>query len=174
MTLDNPPPTPPNDPRTVPDPQLDALLDAVLAPETAPAELNERVLRATAPLVAARRQPVLGRIEGGFRRSALRVAAAVLIATGIIGLVALNTRPGPQVIPHELELVQLDTLNAAADATHRQAETIDLQIEAFALQVALADRADPWAESDAAFAAFDDLAFETQMDLLASDLESVF
>jgi len=160
-------PTPQPEPHT-PDPALDALLDEALAPGQPPEGLGERIVAATAGRVAARRRPVVARLGGGIPHPALRIAAAVLIAAGLIGLIYLNTRPAPADPP---ALAQLEQLNLAADASHQQAEPIDLQIEAFALQVTLADRTDPWAEPDEAF---DELTIESQMDLLATDFERVF
>jgi len=163
MTHPNPQTDPPS-----PDPALDTLLDEALAPPPTPDGLKERIVAATAEQVAARRQPVVARIGGGIPHPALRIAAAVLIAAGLIGLIYLHTRPAPADPP---SLAQLEQLNLAADASHQQAEMIDLQIEAFALQVTLADRTDPWAEPDEVF---DDLAIESQLDLLATDFERVF
>ncbi len=134
-----------------PDPMLDALLDEALRPEKPPADLEQRILAATRPLLASHRQPtVIGRIGPGIDRLVIGLAAMIVLAAGL----TLALRPTGQLIiptPHttilavsevETELAQLAELPEFDSILDREIELLRLELDLVASsEIVIADPA---------------------------------
>lgn len=135
------------------DPKLESLLDAALA-VAPPAELADRIVAATQPLVSAAGPTVLARIGS----TVMGLAAVLALAVGAAAWLAMMDQPLEPGV--ESRLAELEVIDAGRDAD------IDEQITLLALQIDLAERDDWWAPADEGL---DRATLQYQLEALSSD-----
>jgi hypothetical protein len=165
------------------DPALDALLDKALAPQSPPADLAQRIVAHTTPMLDA--PAVIGRI--GFPLWRAAVAAVLLAAVSVVFvLFALdqtggNTGPrGPVVIddpqPGAVEAAADDQVDWAAleqmaQADEQASASIDQQIDLLSLHVEYASVVSEWSTNDQLL---DEALMQNNLELLAGNEALMF
>lgn len=149
--------------------KMDRLLDEALAPPTPPADLPDRIIAETTPMLRRLEPAVIGRIGFPYWRVA---AAAVVLLAGIGAAIVMSLNPStpqqatPQPTP-TADAIDWTQLEQFAQADQNAAPTnIDQQIDLLMLQVELASMQMEWSTGQETF---DDALIQYELEQLAGD-----